>query len=190
MASVVKKVHRIDISSWSQLDDAVRFLSNEKHPFKTVVLDSLNELQYLAMRDTVVNFPTIRRAYDNLPSQSDYGKMLDIAERLVRDVKALNMNAVFISNSTTAEYETDNVQPQLVGKSTAKNLTRMMDVVGYLYKTASGNEGGGNARVMVFDATNFTTKDRSGVLPAKLLNPTYSKLYKAWSTRVKLESKE
>lgn len=185
MASVSRKVYRIPISTWDQLEQAERFLAHEEHPFKTVVVDSLNELQWLKMRTLLKDFPKIRRAYVDLPSQSDYGKMLDDYEVMVRKLKALSMNIVYICNVSSQQYETDLVQPQLVGKNSARNLARMMDIIGYLYKVESGGEDEERkSRIMVFDAVQYVTKDRSDVLPELLTNPTYAGLYEHWKERI------
>lgn len=178
MASVKREVHRIEINSWEDLMESIDFLSHETHPFETVVLDSLNELQYLTMRNVLSSFPTIRRSYDSLPSVSDYGKMLDDFDARVRDLKALPLNIVLIAQVAPRAYETDPVQPQFTGKSTARNLSRMMDIIGYLDKRESSE--GPKMRIMTFDAVNYVTKDRSDVLPQMVENPTYDKLLSFW----------
>lgn len=179
MASVNREVHRIPIDNWEDLIDATDFLANEVHPFKTIVLDSLNELQYLSMRNVVQSFPSIRRSYDSLPSISDYGKMLDDFDKIVRFIKAIDANIVMISQVASREYETDPVQPQFIGKSTARNLSRMMDIIGYLDKRDSSE--GAKTRMMIFDAVNYVTKDRSGQLPQQMENPSYEQLLRYWS---------
>lgn len=184
MASIDREVHRIPINRWDHLEQAFIFLQKEDHPFKTVVVDSLNELQYLRMRTLLKAYPNIRRAYDDLPSQSDYGKMLDDYEVMVRKLKSLSMNVVYICNVSSQQYETDLVQPQLVGKNSARNLARMMDIIGYIYKVEGGGEGSKD-RHMVFDAVQYVTKDRSDVLPETIKNPTYEELYKHWQERFK-----
>jgi len=190
MASVVRKVHRVPIDSMQSLEDIVKYLQdNPKHGFKTIVLDSLNELQNLIMRSTIDLYPNIRRPYDDMPGQSDYGKMLDEFDKIVRDLRAINCNVVLIAQTTTKLFETDILQPQLVGKNSARNVCRLMDVIGYLYKTEGGNQEG-KKRVMVFDATDYVTKDRSGLLPVTMENPTYQQLYAVWEKRWKPEQKE
>ena len=184
MASIDKEVHRINIDTWDDLVDAVDFLMNtDEHPFKTIVLDSLNELQYLSMRSVVDKFPSIHRSYDSLPSISDYGKMLDDFDKMVRWIKSIPLNVVMIAQVAERKYETDPVQPQFIGKSTARNQSRMMDIVGYLDKKDSAE--GAKTRVMVFDAVNYVTKDRSGKLPQKVDFPTkssgYDILLKYWT---------
>jgi len=179
MASVKRQVFRVEINYWEDLLTAIEWVVSGEHPFKTVVLDSLNELQYLTMRNVVSAFPSIKRPYNNLPSQSDYGKMLDEFEKNVRWLRSARMNVVLIAQVAPREYETDPVQPQLVGKASSRNLCRMMDIVGYLDK-ADGEGDGAKTRVLTFDATNYVTKDRSDKLPQRLEHPTYDVLRSYW----------
>jgi hypothetical protein len=184
LASVTKKVHKVEINSIDDIEDAVRYLRGANHPFRTVVVDSINELQYIQMRNIIEKYPTIRRAYSDLPSLSDYGKLIDTFEKIVRQIKSLQMNVVFIANVAPQIYETDTIQIQLVGKQMPRTMTRMVDVVGYLYRVEGGDTDAGKTRVMVFDAANYTSKDRSGVLPTTMENPTYGKLHEYWKTRI------
>jgi hypothetical protein len=189
MSSITRKVSRIPVhgiskenTAWDALERAIGFLENSSmHNFQTVILDSLNEMQTIAMEDTIRKFPNIRRPYNDLAGQSDYGKMLDDFDKAVRRLRALPLNVVFICQVAPQQYETDVIQPQLVGKHTSRNIARMMDIVGYLYKQ-EGGEGDQQKkdRVMVFDAVNHVTKDRSDLLPFKITNPTFSELYAYW----------
>lgn len=183
LASVRHKISRIVCQDWVKLQMAYTYLASGNHGFQTVVIDSLNELQKVAMAHVVGAYSGIRRSYDSLPSQSDYGKMLDDFDKLVRAFRSLPMHVVFISNVAGKEFETDIIQPQLTGKSAARNVCRLMDIVGYLYKAESSEAQ--KPRVMVFDDTNFVTKDRSGVLPTTVNDPSYTRLYEIWLKSLK-----
>lgn len=176
MASIKKRVFQFRIEYWEDLLEAIDYLKTQKTPFRTVVMDSLNELQNLSLRH-IVSAYSVRRPYDSLPSQSDYGKMLDDFDLVVREIRAIRKNIVFIAQVAPRTYETDPVQPQFTGKATARNISRMMDVIGYLDKRESE---GKKKRVMVFDAVNFVTKDRSDRLPQSIEDPTYEALARFW----------
>lgn len=197
MSSVTRRVGRIPIAgtpqttAWERLLRAISFLeTTDVHDFETVVVDSLNEMQKIAMDHVIIKFPEIRRPYNELASQSDYGKMLDDFDKVTRRLKALPMHVVFVAQVAPQQYETDIIHPQLVGKHTARNIERMMDVVGYLYKQ-EGGEGGSEKkeRTMIFDAVGYVTKDRSNMLPLNVEDPTFSELYAYWQKQFE-ESKE
>jgi len=188
MSSVTEKVARVDIAddpvtgmhAFDKLAVFYEFLKKGSHDYKTVVLDTLNEMQRIAMRATVEDFKTIHRAYDDLPSQSDYGKMLHDMEELTLDFVALPMMVVLLSQVVSRQFDTDMLQPQLIGKNTSRNICRKMDVVGYITKSQKEDEGKHKISEIVFDATEFVTKDRSFKLPAVLLDPTYERISSFW----------
>lgn len=196
MSSVTRRVGRIPIgatpqsTAWEVFLRALSFIESGQHNFKTIVVDSLNEMQSISMDHIKEKYPEVRRPYNRLASQSDYGMMLFDFEYTIRRMKALPMNVVFIAQVAPQQYETDVVQPQLVGKHTPRNVARMMDIIGYLYKQEGGEDDTSSerkTRIMVFDAVNHVTKDRSDVLPMTVENPSYSELYAYWQTQFETE---
>lgn len=181
MASITKQVSRISIRTWEQLQEAYLYLASSEHNFKTVVVDSLNESQYQSMQHVIQNFPSIRRSYDNLPSMSDYGKALSDFDSFVRVTRSLPMNVVYIAQLAKREDPEDMYKPQFTGKSTAENILRMMDEVGYLYKIDSSEPV--KPRIMTFDDSRYVAKDRSGKLPSQIDNPTYDRLNAYWQPK-------
>jgi hypothetical protein len=177
MASVTRAVDRVAISTWGDIYDVYAWLTNVEHGYQTIVIDSLNEAQYISMQNTLDQFPNIARSYNSLPSMSDYGKMLSDFENMIRAFKALPTNLVLIAQVDKREFGTDTVGPQLTGKQSPRAVARMMDVIGFLYKA----EGQAQERVMAFDAIDFVTKDRSGKLPQTVEKPTWEVLYRYWT---------
>lgn len=176
LASVRVPVDRVRVEDWDTLLDVYYWLAETPHNYETIIIDSLNETQRLAMEHTLEEFPEIRRSYGSLPSMSDYGKSLDDFDRMIRHFKSMPINLVLIAQVSTKQYDVDTMKPHLVGKHTANNITRMMDIVGFLYKV----EGGNQERVLTFDAVEYVTKDRSRVLPVNVENATHSILYRYW----------
>lgn len=184
MSSITLPVSRIPIQGWQDLQDAFVYLRDSDHDFETVVVDSVNELQYLSLENIIGEFPNVRRPYDSLASQSDYGKMLSDCERFVRFIKSLSMNVVYIANVAPREYEGEVIQPGFVGKKTSRNMARMMDVIGYIMKVENNEPA--KTRRMIFDAVNHVTKDRSDVLPRQIEDPNYDTLFSYWSRRAEI----
>lgn len=171
-----------DINSFEELKDLYEFLREGKHNYETIVIDTLNEMQRLALHATVEDFPAIRRSYNDLPSQSDYGKMLHDMVELTINFAYLPMRVVLISQVISRQFDTDVIQPQLIGKNTAREICRKMDVIGYIYKSEKEVEDD-NRKVseIVFDAANYVVKDRSGKLPAVIVDPSFEKLNAYWN---------
>ena len=182
MMSVTEKVDRMDIDTWKNMQDAYVFLAHSKHPYKTVVLDTLNEIQHIAMQNVLTTFPTIKRSYKSLPGQSDYGKALYDFDILIRSFINLPMHVVLISQVKQKEFQTDPIIPGLVGKKTATNIAKKMSVIAYMYKAAVSASDGASvvAPVMGFNEIEHVSKDRTGRLPASIIEPTYDKLAFYW----------
>lgn len=178
LASVDWAVDRIRVNHWENIFAVLSYLDSEEaqEDYNTVVVDSLNELQTLALDYVVEQFPGIRRPYDSLASQSDYGKMLNDFDDVIRRFKALPYNLVLVGQVGSRQYEDEVIIPQLVGKHTARNVCRMMDEVGYMYRD-------GGEVSMGFNMEMFTSKDRSGVLPEVVEEPSYEKLAEIWVSK-------
>lgn len=179
LASVDWEVTDQPVTNKYELEQVMRFLETEAHQYDTIVLDSLPELQHLLMDDIILNFPGVRRAYNDLASQSDYGKMLADFDDIVRRLKGLQRNIVLIANVQNIEQTTDMVKPQLIGKATADTLCRMMDIVGFMQPTELHD--GSRATEMILYSSQHICKDRSGKLPSKVIEPTYKKLVEIWT---------
>lgn len=182
MGSVTEKVARVPIDNYHDLENFYTFLQKGEHPHKTVILDTLNENQLLAMDATIADFPMVKRAYNDLASMSDYGKMLSDFMGLTRKFIALPMIVILLAQVDSQNFETDMRMPQLVGKKTARDIARKMDVIGYMYKSDQEDAGGHKLSEMAFDSPQFVTKDRSFKLPSVLPDPNYARMATCWQT--------
>jgi hypothetical protein len=184
MSSVTEKIQKVYIgeNEFKKLELMYEYLKAGDHSFRTVVLDTLNEMQRFAMGATVEEFTTIRRSYNDLPSQSDYGKMLHDMIELTRKFIDLPMRVVLLAQVVSRQFDTDTLMPQLVGKNTSREICRKMDVVGYIYKSEKDNPKypGKKLSEIAFDAASYVTKDRSFKLPAVLSDPSYSRISSFW----------
>lgn len=178
MSSVDWAVDAVTIEDFRQLAAVHEFLAAGNHSYTCVVLDTLNEMQRLAMGLTVSQFAKIKRSYGDLPSQSDYGKMLHDMVEMTRKFIALPMQVILTAQVNSRQFETDMLMPQLIGKSTAREVARKMDVIGYISRITQGDQ---QVPVVDFAADNLVTKDRSFKLPARLVNASYETMAEYWS---------
>src|SRR5262245_42486569 len=136
LRSVRKSVARFpqpgaSITDFRQVGAFVDMLAFEQHSYRTVVVDGLNELQYLATRRVLTAY-TKNRPYDDQPTLADFGKSLNDLEGIVRKILALPMNVVLTCQASDRVNETDLVSPVLVGRNIAKVFTRLVDIVGHM----------------------------------------------------------
>lgn len=180
MSSVDVTVDVAPIERLSQMEQLLQFLESGNHDYETVVIDTLNELQRIAMGATVENFAQVRRAYNDLPSQSDYGKMLHDMMEITRGFIALPMRVVLLAQVNTRQFEEDHLMPQLIGKSTAREITRKMDIVGCIRASSTTDENNRNVPEILFYDDLCVTKDRSFRLPQTMLKPSWARINKCF----------
>jgi hypothetical protein len=120
------------INEWEDLEEAFAYLRKGDHAYKSVVLDSLTEVQKKLNEHIVKKFPGKRRDYDDLMSQSDWGYAIDKLRKMCRAFRDLPMNVVFIALEQTEAGEGETVtKPALSGKTMAVELMGWVDAAVY-----------------------------------------------------------
>ena len=153
---------------WDDLRDVFQALNAGGHNFKTVVVDSLSEVQTMALKSVVGDVAT--------PGQRSWGatneKLIDFVRALKGLAYTQQINSVF--TALVREEKDQNgallARPAMTPGSTL-NVTAAVDNVGYLTKDAKGK------RILYLEGTNnFIAKTREPIkgrkLPAAFENPT------------------
>lgn len=127
-----KKLDVWTIDAWEDLEEAFGFLKAGGHKYRSVVIDSLTEMQKKLNEHIVRKFPGKRRDYEDLMSQSDWGYSIDRFRRMCRAFRDLPMNVVFIALDQTEITEEETfVKPALSGKTLSDELMGWVDAVIY-----------------------------------------------------------
>lgn len=156
-------VARVD--TWSQTEDLIFFLLDEEHEYRTVVLDTAGEAQHYIMAESSDDNP--------------YEKWDDAWRKLTKAVKLLHksdMNVIVIAHAEKERSEFDGqktIRPYFQGRRSHNELPKVFDVIGYLHIDEDDEE----TRVLQTKPTPDTiAKDRFGMFPAEVENPTFEKL--------------
>jgi hypothetical protein len=157
----------VTVKDFATLGMVYQWLQSGQHPFKSVVMDSLTEIQ--------------KRCLDNVSgteamTQQGWGEVLRKMEGLVRSYRDLTMNngkslhnVTFLCGSQLKDGE---LRPHLQGQL-GLTLPYYVDVVGYLH-VAQDADGGIAREMLVTPVQGFSAKDRTGRLGFKLTNPSIS----------------
>jgi len=144
---------------------------------KTIILDSLTEIQKKLMDKIVKDHPEIKRAYGDGLALSDWGYNIERMRRFVRTYRDLPMDVIFICLSQIVKDENTGattLMPSLSGKL-ASDICGYVDIVGYLY--AKENKEEEVERHLLFQPiSKFFAKDRSGKLGISMENPSIIKI--------------
>jgi hypothetical protein len=175
----------VKVTSWMDLENIYHELHSGNHPYNTVVVDSLTELQLFNMDQVMTRLN--EKDPDRFEKQGD-GEVASMLEwqisgkqvrKFVRAMKDLPMTVIF-----TALMKSDKDKrtgklvkvPDLPGKL-AHQIAGMFDTVLYMYKTE--NEEGEIVRCALTTSTDtIIAKDRSNNLPTPFItNPSMKLIY-------------
>ena len=149
----------------------VKGIKPEAAPFKTIVIDSLNELQILILENSIKMQQTAR-IYEDQPTQGDYGKLARDMQTLVRLFIKLPYNIIFVAGAKEREYAEDKILPLFLGKKTGPDVRRIIEQIGFCYTKQSGKDQPVEHMIAFGDNPAFIAKDRTGKL-GKAIPNTY-----------------
>lgn len=148
--------------------------------YKSIVIDSLTELQ---------NIHRAALLEERLsPTRQDYQINTEFMRRVVRLFQSSDLTIVY----TCLEDEYDDLEGVRYRPSLTPALQRSVEaavpIITYLaMRTVEGENGGTDVeRIAVnIQTERFKAKDRTGLLPAKVRDPTWSKVYGALYPKAK-----
>lgn len=176
------EVETVRVKTWQQMQDIYNVLYTGDHEFKTVILDSLTEIQKFNMDQIMIDLISKKPEMDpDVPGMREWGKNLEQLRRMVRGFRDLEMHTIM---TALAKDDKDDltgarkVLPMLSGQL-AKQVAAFMDVVGYYYiKQFGTGDQAEYKRLLLTSATQkYTAKDRSNKLAPVLESPTMPMLF-------------
>lgn len=164
----------VTVKDFATLGQVYQWLQSGQHEFKSVVMDSLTEIQKRCL-DNIVGV--------NQADQRAWGELLRKMEGLVRAYRDLTMNnGKSLHNVTflTGTQMKDGTQrPHLQGQL-GLTLPYYVDVLGYLH-VGQDEDGAIVRKMLVAPVAGFAAKDRTGRLGFELTNPNITAMIDAVS---------
>lgn len=189
LRSFYPTVDVVRVTSLAQLVDVYKELSLMQHGYRTVVVDSISEVNKMIMGDIMKEVVEEDEERDpDVPSIREWGKLGEQMRRMIRRFRDLPMHTVFtalLDESQDAKGRSKKY-PMLNGKL-KKEVAGFMDIVLFVYakhvKVNALGELDPDAdealhRFVLSSSTDeFACKDRSNRLPEIMLDPTMTKLH-------------
>ena len=140
------------INTLKDLQDAYKYLSEFDHPYETVVIDSISEINEIIK-------PELEAKRPGGMVQKDWGDLHKKIKSILRKFRDLDMHVIFIAQESVEKDEQviHKIVPLLNGKS-ATEIAYYMDIVGYP-KIIEGTR-----RIITDTHNKLLTKDRSDIL--------------------------
>lgn len=156
-------------------DKAYEVLKSRNHPFKTVVVDSISELQAKTIESI--------KGRGQLQTQ-DWGKLLQKLAFFCRDLRDLTGDEANIIEAviiTAMSKDHDGIiKPYLQGQI-ASQVPYWMDITGYLYVQQLPDANGelhDVRHLLIGNHPNYEAKSRVPGLPTVIANPNISQMLK------------
>lgn len=170
----------IQVRSMQQVIDIHNKLYVENNGYyKTVVIDSLTELQKLDMFDIMKELTDRRPDRDpDVPDVREWGKTGVHMRTIVRAFRDLPMNTILTALADPQKDSTGVVTlyPSVPGKMRTE-LAGFFDVVGYLYTNPGEEEGTIQRIIQVVGTQRVIAKDRTATLGLYLQDPSIPQMF-------------
>lgn len=167
------RIKVVNVSTWKEIEALANKVLDNETPFKTIVFDTMGEIQEIIKRD-----------YLKANKSSDFAMWAQIADNLTWLVtqfqdKSVPYNAIFIAH--TEKVKDDNLgavllSPYFLGKKSVVDIPKIPDTIAYLAKASDGEE---TVRVL-----QLTSTDRIDAgsrvehkLPKQMVNPTMQEFF-------------
>jgi phage nucleotide-binding protein len=167
----------VRIKSFDDLGALFEALRKGDSGYKTIVLDSITEIQKFGM------YSIMKRALQNdpdrdpdLPGIGEWGKNTEQMRRLIRAFRDLPMNCIFIALAAVDQDKKGNklIKPALSQKL-SNEIAGFLDIVVYFYKK---EVEGAITRLLLTQGTDeVIAKDRTDRLPPVVEDPDMNKIY-------------
>lgn len=175
----------VRVETWDQMQAVYNELHAGKSGYKTVILDSLTEIQKFNMYYIMERAAKKNPNQDtDVPSMREWGINLEQCRKLVRAFRDLPMNAIFTALAKDDRNDRTGItttKPSLSGKL-AGEVAAFVDVVGYYYVRQAVDPNDKekvtyHRRLLTATTEQFIAKDRSGKLPQVIVNPTMQSIF-------------
>ena len=143
----------VEVKTVKDLTDLYSFLSTQEHPYETVVIDSITEI------NEIIKLEIEKRVGRSMQLQ-DWGELSKKIRELFRKFRDLPMNVILVAQEhyMTDEDRIKKIVPSLNGKA-ATEIAYFMDIVGYI-----NVENDGTRWMETNTNKKLLTKDRSRLI--------------------------
>lgn len=186
-------VDTVRVESWRDVQGVYDELNAGNHKYRTVILDSLTEIQKFNMYSIMKNLLEKNSERDeDVPSMREWGINLEQMRKFVRAFRDLPVNTIF---TALVKVEKDNKtgmlikEPYLSGKL-AKEVAAFLDIVCFMYMKEIEVDGESRqGHLLLAQATDTcTAKDRTNKLPQLMIEPTMAEIMKYIETETVMET--
>jgi hypothetical protein len=148
--------------------------------YRTVILDSLSELQRYSMYQltgTIIGMASLA-VEPGKAGWDEWGKSTDMIRLLIRSFRDLNIHTIMVCSETMSANAEKKKSPITVNlpKKLAEDVPGFFDIVGYLAANVHAQTGTTERRLYLNPGQNFMAKNRFGFDKQFIESPTMAKV--------------
>jgi hypothetical protein len=172
-------VEVVRVQTWDQMQKVYDELRRGAGAYRTIVIDSLTEVQKFSMMNIMTGLVKQDPDRDpDIPGMREWGKSIEQIRRFVRAFRDLPCHTIFTALAASekdAKTGVTRTKPSLPGKLSGE-VAGFVDIVAYYYKKTID---GDIKRLMLTTGTDQQiAKDRSDRLPPVLEDPSMDSIFK------------
>ena len=186
MAAQLTNEQGKDVSPWKALEEAYRWLTQDEHEYKTIMLDGGSEIQRYCELECIAYGIEKKSSGDHDPELAELADYRRIHERMkrmymrFRDLQTKDGRRInFIATAHEGKAQDPlsgkmHIQPLFIGKATVL-ISSVFDIIGRL--TTADVSSKKDVKVLVPSVSGTARgRDRSGSLGTYIEDPTMSKI--------------
>lgn len=186
--SDVKELDVLPVTEWSEIEEIFWYLYSGKHKYKTVVIDTVTQMQDLAV---IYCKEQEGKKRDDATSKNMWGQAAALMKATLINFRDLPLDVIFLAQDRVSTEDTSledqiitEVGPRLM-PSVAGTINAAVSVIGQAYiKEYTTNKDGQmktvfSYRLRIGPHAYYLTKvrkEKAIVVPESIGNPTYEKL--------------
>lgn len=172
LAHAYPEVDIINVPDWKTAAAVIGKVAEGVTKYKTIVIDTLSELQNLMIAHITKDGTQAMRI-------QDWGTIAENTANLTKLLHRSKVNSILITHADRVKDDESGkvlISPVMKGKASLGEIPKIVDIIAY-YAIAQ-NEQKESVRVLQLEATDkVDAGDRFGKLDAQIANPTMSEIY-------------
>jgi len=188
-----KGIEVINVSDWRDVEGAYWYLKESDHPYKGLIIDTVTQLQFLAMDEAKRR---AKKGKEEAMNKLSWGYLSSMLGPMLLDIRDLPMHSCILAQDRRekieeGDEESEDLLPEMgpaVMPSVSKSLTAMVKFIGQTYiqqkqkPTKKGIRHVTEFRMRIGPHPFYLTKVRTpryNVVPKSIKDPSFLKVVKA-----------
>lgn len=157
------QVATLQPTSWEDTNEALQEIANDMPEVQTIVIDTVGKmLDYMSAY--IIRTDSKMAMRDGSLSLKGYGVRKTMFVNFIKQLALMGKNVIFIAHEREERRGEDTFKRPEIGGSSANDLIKELDLVGYMYAT-------GKERVITFDPAEYYYAKNTCNLPAAIKLP-------------------